>query len=276
MKLLDKELYIKLVNPLSKVKINNLFARSVIEHHVTGKVYVDNANTPRTIYVVHPYGMSLLFGDPLNDAFNKEFKEYALNFNKIRHNHEWMQAYPDSWDKKLHRLFEGYLIEHKDNSADVKTGIIELNTRVNFKFNKEKYLARKHITSPHDFRIVRTDREIFKEMKGKVIPYHFWDNADDFLDRGVGFSLIYKNQLATTAYVSFIHDDKLELGIETMPEFRGKGFAQLTCASLINYCIRNKYEPVWACSLENSGSYKLAQKLGFEPVVKIPYYRLSN
>jgi hypothetical protein len=35
-------------------------------------------------------------------------------------------------------------------------------------------------------------------------------------------------------------------------------------------------EPVWACRLENDGSYKLAQKLGFEPVLEIPYYRLSK
>jgi len=66
------------------------------------------------------------------------------------------------------------------------------------------------------------------------------------------------------------------LGIETIPVFRRKGFAQLTCSALIDYCIENNYEPVWACKLENISSCKLAEKLGFETCKRIPYYRLSK
>ena len=113
-------------------------------------------------------------------------------------------------------------------------------------------------------------------MKGSVVPMNFWNNAEEFYNNGIGFSLIYENKVASTSYSAFLHDDKLELGIETMEEFRGKGFAQFTCSALIDYCLENNFEPVWACRLENTGSYKLAQKLGFEPIKRIPYYRLSN
>ena len=82
--------------------------------------------------------------------------------------------------------------------------------------------------------------------------------------------------LASTAYSVFLHDDKLKLVIETVEEFRGKGFAQRSCSGMIDYCIANHYEPVWACKLENTGSYHLAQKLGFEPVLEIPFYRLCK
>jgi RimJ/RimL family protein N-acetyltransferase len=116
---------------------------------------------------------------------------------------------------------------------------------------------------------------MFEEMTGTVIPSFFWNNAEDFLKNGVGYSLLYNNQLATTAYSAFIHDDMLEIGIETIPEFRGKGFAQLACSALIDYCIENNYEPVWACRLANIGSYKLALKLGFEVNIELPYYRLG-
>lgn len=126
-----------------------------------------------------------------------------------------------------------------------------------------------------DLDIVQTDKQTFKDMKG-IIPIYFWDSADDFLENGVGFSLFYDNKLASTAYSAFIHDDKLEIGIETVAEFRGKGFAQYTCSSLIDYCVENRYEPIWACKLENIGSYKLAQKLGFEPSSEIFFYRLSK
>lgn len=67
-----------------------------------------------------------------------------------------------------------------------------------------------------------------------------------------------------------------ELGIETVPEFRSRGFAEMVCAVLIDFCIRNHYEPIWACRQENTGSYQLALKPGFEVLTIIPYYQLSN
>ena len=86
MKELDKEKYSKVVDALSEVKINNLFARAVVENHVSGKVYVDDTDIPTTFYVVHPYGMSLLFGKHNNQEFNQALKVYALNKNHIQKN----------------------------------------------------------------------------------------------------------------------------------------------------------------------------------------------
>jgi len=87
MVLLEKNHYDKVFVLLQSACINNLFARSVVEHKVSGKIYVDNINSPKVFYVVHPYGMSLLFGDYSNSDFNDHFKEYGLNLNKIRANY---------------------------------------------------------------------------------------------------------------------------------------------------------------------------------------------
>jgi hypothetical protein len=269
---LEKNKYYKLIDPVKEVTINNLFARSVIEHHVTGEIYVDKCDNPQTYYVIHPYGMSLLFGNYHNEEFNDSFRNYSLNLSKTRINHEWMQAFPNDWNKVLNRLFKNSIIKSSDNIDN--NGLIELNTRINFRFNLDKYLEikKKHILS--GLKIIRTDKQIFEEMKGSVVPSNFWDNSDDFVENGIGFSIYYKDKLASTAYSAFIHDNKLELGIETIEEFRGKGLATITCIALIDYCIANDFEPVWACRLENSGSYNLALALGFEQWVKIPYYRL--
>jgi RimJ/RimL family protein N-acetyltransferase len=276
MELLDKKDYDKATNYLSQVEINNLFARSVIEKKIVGKVYVDRADNPKTFYVVHPYGMSLLFGDSQNKEFNQKFLDYSLNLNSIRDKHEWMQAYPNDWDKVLSELYNNRMIRSEKNQGNEEIEIIELNTRINFRFNREKYFSNKRMILPNDCEIVRTDKEIYEKMNGSVIPSYFWDTADDFVNNGIGFSLFCNNKLATTAYSAFVHDDKLELGIETIPEYRGKGFAQITCSALIDYCIENNYEPVWACRLENIGSYRLAEKLGFVVNKQVPYYKLSK
>jgi len=274
--LLERDKYHKLIEPLSTVNINNLFARSVVENCVTGKIYVDNINKPSTFYVVHPYGMSLLFGKYDNTDFNNSFKDYALNTYKIREKYEWMQAFPSNWDIVLNELFKERMIKSSDNTNNTEKDKIELNTRVNFKFNSAKYFDFKKETSWAGLKIIRTDKKIFSDMKGSVIPYYFWDSAEDFSNKGVGFNLFHNNELASTAYSAFIHDDKIEIGIETIEKYRVKGFAQYTCSRLIDYCIENEYKPIWSCRLENIGSYKLALKLGFEPTLEIPFYRLNN
>ena len=117
---------------------------------------------------------------------------------------------------------------------------------------------------------------MFENMNGSVVPKYFWRDAEQFHTQGVGFSLFYDNKLASTAYSAFITKTQLEIGIQTNEIFRGKGFALLTCATLIDYSLAHYLEPVWSCKFENTGSYLLAQKLGFEPIHYHPFYRLKN
>ena len=274
--LLDNSKYHKAVKPLMEVTINNLFARSVVEKKINGSVYVDNVEKPGIFYIIHPYGMSLLFGETANDNFNSKLIDYALNTFRVRNNYEWLQAFPGPWNKKFSLLLGDNLIKSRDNHGNYQSNKIEENTRINFKFNKRKYLDFRNQNIIKDYKILRTNKEMFENMKGSVVPRYFWNDAETFFNQGVGYSLIYNNELASTAYSAFIQDNKLELGIETIEIYRGKGFAQYVCSSLIDYCIENDYEPVWSCRLENTGSFNLAQKLGFEPTIYIPFYRLNN
>jgi RimJ/RimL family protein N-acetyltransferase len=123
--------------------------------------------------------------------------------------------------------------------------------------------------------VVKTDAKVFSAMPGSVIPARFWNSADDFLSRGKGFSLLHNGEIASTAYSAYVLEDKLEIGIETVEKYRGMGFAFIVCKRLIDYCIESDLTPVWSCRHENTGSYNLALKLGFEPVLYRPFYRLS-
>lgn len=275
MHLLPQEDFHKARPALREVQINNFFARSVVEGNVSGKVYVDDVDNPKTFYVAHPYGMSLLFGEHTNDHFNREFLQYALNTARQRDKFEWMQAFPSAWDEMLRLLFGKKLVPLAENTSQVP-GTVELNTRVNFRFDRKRFAGGRKPVMDSAIRIKRTDKEAFTDMPGSVVPAFFWDSATHFLEKGVGYSLYYNGELASTAYASFIHDDKLELGIETVERFRGKGLAYHACAALIDHCLETGFEPVWACRLANTGSYVLAQKLGFVPVAEIPYYRLCN
>jgi RimJ/RimL family protein N-acetyltransferase len=274
--LLDKNEYWKVKAPLDTLPINAFFALAVVEKQLTGTIYIDNTDHPETFYIIHPYGMSLLFGNANNDMVNSFLLDRFLNNNKVRNKHEWLQVFPDEWNKKLADLLGSKLIDASSLQEETNQGIVVKFNRANFRFNKEKYLEFKASLKENKYKIVRTDKEIFNQMTGTVIPKYFWDNADDFVNNGIGYTLIYDGEAASTAYTAYLHENFLELGIETAEPFWGKGFAILTCSALIDYCLKNGLEPVWSCRKENTGSYLLAQKLGFEPTLTIPFYRLCK
>ncbi|HAS39461.1 MAG TPA: GNAT family N-acetyltransferase [Microscillaceae bacterium] len=265
--------YQKVAGLIHPIEINNLFARSVVEQHVTGKIYVDNSDSPEVCYVLHPYGMSLLAGNSQITAFNDWFRAYCLNTHQTRQSYEWMQAYPKGWDKVLQALFGEHMVTSADSIPNQSAGVV-LNTRVNFAFDKTKYLQMKLTPHPKG-EVVRTDQQLYAAMQGSVVPQYFWDDVDSFYENGIGFSVLYDGDLAATAYASFVHEHQLEIGIETVERFRGKGLAKQVCAVLIDHCLEHHYEPIWSCRLENTGSYHLALKLGFEPTLHWSYYRLG-
>jgi hypothetical protein len=274
MLLLDKNRYHQVLQPLKHVGVNHLFALSVVEKHITGFVYVDHQERPVTFYVLHPYGMSLLFGSTENTAFNRSLLDYLLNTSGVRNTSEWLQAYPYAWNHKLTDLLGDYLVKYNNESDNKSFDKIVENTRVNFKFNTNKYLEFKNDLGLCKYNVRRTDSELFRKMQGTVVPKFFWDSADDFCKHGVGYCLVLGEKPVSTAYSAYITDKQLELGIETSEEYRGEGFALYTCSALIDYCLEYHYEPVWSCRFENTGSYRLAQRLGFEPTITLPFYKI--
>ena len=67
-------------------------------------------------------------------------------------------------------------------------------------------------------------------------------------------------------------NNKCDISVETIEGYRGKGYATLVCAKLIEYCFDNNIEPVWECRDDNVSSAQLANKLGFTHIRNIAYY----
>jgi len=279
MKLLNKDQYFEAILPLKEVSFNHLFASAVVEQKIEGMVFADSFSSPTCFYILHPYGMSLLIGNWANEEFIKQLTDYIFNIDKTRNRTEWMQVSPESWSTQLSKFLGNQLLtkkqkEEKDYSETLIVQVEE-QTRVNFRFDINKYYEFRAKHTDRRFEIFRTGEEDFQEMPGTVVPKFFWRNASQFVNEGVGFSIRFKGELACTAFSVAINDHQLELGIESVPRFRGMGFAMHSCSALIEYCLKNSFEPIWACRYENTGSYLLAQKLGFRPVSFHPFYKMN-
>jgi hypothetical protein len=280
MQLLVESEYHRIAELLKDLPMNTLFARAVVEGHVAGKVYVDDPHAPRSGYVAHPYGMSLLFGSPADENFRRALAPYLLGETVVRTSPEWLQVFPDEWSVILDAMFGSRLVRTEGNGAAAETSTpceeqVILDTRVNFRFNRNLYeTVRQSLHLPAECDIISDIEAIYSSMHGSVVPSVFWDSATDLREHGAAFALTWRGEIASTAFASFVLDDFLELGIETIERFRGKGLAVHACSALIDYCIARRLEPVWACRLSNVGSYRLAKRLGFDHLRSLPYYRL--
>lgn len=275
MNVLPVQEYHRIIPLLDQVPFNCIFARSIAQRHLDGTIFVDDARDVHNAYIVHPYGMSFLVGDRSNKEFEAWLFSYLLDEKKQRFYDEWMQVYPDYWNDLFHSSLSSDLIRAEENKLTRYTHFIEINQRVNFLFHEKKYPAKKSIHLP-DADVIRLDERSYDMIKGTVVPSAFWNNASEFVENGVGFGALADDQIVSVVFSAFRQDNLLEIGIETMEPYRGRGYGTLTSMAYIDYCLKHGFIPVWSCRYENTNSYDLARKLGFEPTFRLPFYRLCR
>lgn len=269
----------KVFDIVKKVPFNNYFARVVLENKIEGRVFADNESSPEVCFIIHKYGMALLCGRTDIDSFNLKLVSFLKN-DSINHGYaKWILVHPETeWQNKISELL-GDTLTVKPDIIDSeilkykKEGKILQTVRVNFKFDKNIYNSKYQM--PDGFRIERVSPSIYSRISGSVVPSYYWKDAEDFLANGIGYSMLSSDdEVVCVCFTSFIVDDKYELGIETAPKFRGRGYAIYPVCAMIDFCLSHNFEPVWGCRKENTSSFKLAEKAGFRPHSYHPYYTL--
>jgi hypothetical protein len=252
--------------------INHLFARSVIERKVAGKVWVDRHADPSLAHILHPYGMSLLVGDAAEVPAGNLRTHILGTCTGV--DDQWMQASPAA----LWPILDGLFGLEPRATEDPPGGLrVQRYGRANFRFDPSCYASKRlSVQVPEDCSFHPLTAGEYALADIAVSPHKFWSNAAQFLTHGGGWYLEKGGQLVSMAFCSFRFDDQFEIGIETRAEYRGQGYALHAACKLIDQCIAQGLEPVWSCRKENRGSYFLAQALGFQPTVVVPYYRLPG
>jgi len=69
--------------------------------------------------------------------------------------------------------------------------------------------------------------------------------------------------------VPYMSDEVHEIGINTLSDYRGKGYATTACQGRINELIKNGKVPQWSTSITNLPSQRLAEKLGFVKIADV-------
>ncbi|UNB49898.1 GNAT family N-acetyltransferase [Mycolicibacterium sp. YH-1] len=249
---------------LLRVDANVGFARAVVGGMVDGQLWTSESAAGGARHAVHPYGMSLIWGDGVDRAFDELIAH--LRNGQYRTRDEWLQVDPRwaalPWEREF-------------TTPDGPSARVSVHRRINFEFDPDLFQAnRAHTPVPDGWSTVPADASDFTRP-GSVVPAEFWRNADDFLEHGGGWRAESDGFRGCLAFTSFRFDGELELGIETHPEAQGKGLATAVASRMIEGLLSQGITPVWSCRESNHASVALAAKLGFRPVRRLPYYGLA-
>lgn len=247
---------------VKQAPFNVLMAEAVLDGEVPGRVFTDRLDRPRSCYIRHRYGMSFVVGSSPDASWRGELETLFTGSGEAGRSTEMLQVFPPAWSGEL-------------MSPLVSAGEVWEWGRVNFLFKGAG--AGGGRKEPEHPGIVRIDRGILDGFTGTVVPGRFWNSEEQFLRKGVGFCLLdpESGAPASIAFSSCLRPPFLEIGVETAEAFRGKGYAFEVSRKMVRFCLENGFVPVWSCKKENTGSFRLALKLGFEEHFTLPYYEVT-
>ncbi len=108
------------------------------------------------------------------------------------------------------------------------------------------------LLAPHDLPILQAAPP---ELSGP--------NPEHLLHQTAAAGAIINNQLVAIAQNYALTEGYGDIGVFTLPDWRGNGFAAAAAAQVAQWLQRNGRIPVWSCGEHNQASLRVAEKLGF-------------
>ncbi|ACO47520.1 GNAT family N-acetyltransferase [Deinococcus deserti] len=119
------------------------------------------------------------------------------------------------------------------------------------------------VTFPSIRQLLDTDRDAFTRFEAEASPQDL-DDAYVELGHWAVFGAFDDDRLICAASMYPWNDAPLaDLGVLTLPEFRGKGYAQAVVRAISVYARAQGYEPQYRCQTDHEASIKLARASGF-------------
>lgn len=242
------------------IQINCL---GVINRDIKGQIWVDNVSSPQTAMLIDNIWVIYLLGDPNNKQFNIGAGEIIKNY-----------IFPHQLaDKEVHREWIlDYFSEGWKSKIDTElnlTNWVEVELW-HYKLGELKQLNwREQI--PDDHKVMQVDEEFLgkKYLKNHSSIsswiYQRWKNEQDFFERGFCFCLVKEDkEIVSWAMSDWSTQNYIIMGIETDENYREKGFAAIVTSAAAEYCKSKGRDLRWFCSAQNIGSWKTAEKVGFQ------------
>jgi len=91
-----------------------------------------------------------------------------------------------------------------------------------------------------------------------------WPSLERFREKGFGTAAVIDASIICWCTAEYVSKSKCGIGIEVIDEFQNKGIATATVAHFLEHCMNRNIVAHWECDKNNSGSVRVAEKVGFE------------
>ena len=117
---------------------------------------------------------------------------------------------------------------------------------------------------PGSFSIRKINQQLLLRCEWLAEMEFYAGSASNFLAHGIGLCMMQGNEILVEAYASSLGKTRAEIGAITRQSYRGRGYAPIACAYLIEVCQQRGYQAYWSCDADHSASIRAAQKIGFQ------------
>ncbi|QTD42995.1 GNAT family N-acetyltransferase [Sporosarcina sp. Te-1] len=240
-------------------------AKAIIAGTNPGRVFVDNPQAPTSglIWLGNHDGF-IFIGDENNKQFNNElnaFIDSVIVPDAEKVGLKWFEGVGNhsKWDNTIKRLF---------THRKVKVG--SWLQRV-YGLPKENYNQASEPTLEQGYTIHKITKTLYENQNDSIKNIDFlhdtivwsWSSADHFLSEGIGYCIVYDDEIVSICSSSFVFENIQCIGIETLQAHQGKKLAQIAAHRFIKDCFENNRVPYWDCMDGNKPSIAVAERLGF-------------
>ncbi|MDI2588682.1 GNAT family N-acetyltransferase [Psychrobacillus sp. NEAU-3TGS] len=252
-----------------------LEAKAVIEGVNPGRVFVDDINHPISglIWLGNNDGF-IFIGDEKNEGFNNELNNFIDNIiipEAIKVGLTWFEGIGNH--RKWNTTIEKVLKSRKLGSW---------NQRV-YTLQKDDYKCNSELAIDQGYKVVKICETLFEnnDFSIKNIEFlhsqilEFWSSFETFFCVGIGYCMIYKDEIVSICFSGFVVGNIHAVSIETIEGHRGKKLAQKIAKSFVTDCLNNNIVPYWDCMESNKPSIAVAENIGFKNVFNYIGYDFS-
>lgn len=254
--------------PLFGSEPHHLAVASALAGASPAQLYVDSPHDPRTGALILWNDRLHLAGAPDDAAFTRElaallrerYAPRAVEAESAACYHATVYM-PPTWEEVIPSLFAGFVAdraEREDYRLDVPPALPTPSLPAGFHLRRvDEALAADASLGHHS--------ELLAEMQSEA------PSVADFLAGRFGFCVQHDDELVAWCLSEYNHNDRCEVGIETLPAFQRRGLATATAQALIAHAHAQRIQTIgWHCLKRNLPSSSLALKLGFRKVADYP------
>jgi GNAT superfamily N-acetyltransferase len=220
---------------------------AVIQRQQRGQIFADRKTDPRSAVVINNFGFMYWLGVGDDSSFQ---------FTGIKPSYLLWYAPPHNWQDKL-------------DAAGARR-----RERIRFEFRGR---AGEPANVPAGFELRNLDLDLItKTSKFKLdLDSRFWSSAEDFVQNGLGVCLLKDDEIVSVCYAAAVSDGLAEVDVVTDEAYRAHGLATVVSREFIRECLVRGLKPTWDCFVYNTGSVRLAERLGFSELVRYPFYSFN-